>query len=201
MNSSTVSKATLGRLPLYLQYLEKKNCKFISSVTVAEDLGLGEVQVRKDLNAVCGKGRPKIGYLTIELIDSIKEHLGKDHLVNAALIGVGKIGMALIEYNGFEEFGVKIAASFDHDIAKVNKDKNIYLVDDFERIVKEKNIKIAIIAVGVKSAQTICDMIVKNDIKAIWNFAPCKLSMPDDVIFIQENLALSLAHLKNKLCL
>lgn len=201
MKNNTVSRATLGRLPMYLKYLERKDCKYISSVTISEELDLGEVQVRKDLNAVCGKGKPRIGYITSELIESIKEHLGKDHLVNAALIGVGKIGMALLEYNGFEEFGVKIAASFENDNSKINIERKIYSISDFSKVCKENDIKIAIIAVGVKAAQQVCDMIVENGIKAIWNFAPCKLYMPDDIIFIQENLALSLAHLKNKLSL
>ena len=199
VKKNTISKATLGRLPIYLRYLKNISCEFISSATMARDLSLGEVQVRKDLNIVSGVGKPKIGYLTTDLIQSIEKCLGAGACNNAVLIGAGKLGRALLNYKGFEEFGVKIIAAFDNDKTKVDEKESIYIIDDFETFCEKNGAQIGIIAVGASSAQEVCDLMIKNNVKAIWNFAPCKLNLSNDVVFIQENLALSLAYLNNQL--
>lgn len=199
MKLNTVSKATLGRLPLYLQYLKKINSENISSAIIARELFLGEVQVRKDLNQVSGVGKPKIGYKTIELIKSIEKCLGKEKVSNAILVGAGKLGRALLDYKGFEEYGIKIIAAFDHNPNKVNENEKIFSIDILEQYIRENNIQIGIIAVPSQNAQEICDILVNNNIKAIWNFAPVKLYIPNDIVFVQENLALSLAYLNNQL--
>ena len=199
MKINTISKATLGRLPEYLEYLKKSSSEYISSSKIAKDLFLGEVQVRKDLNKVCGAGRPRIGYLTLDLISSIENCLGKEVINHAIIIGAGKLGMALLNYQGFEEYGIKISAAFDKDESKINESINIYSLSKINEYCKNNIIQIGIIAVPTNSAQEVLDILIKNDIKAIWNFAPCKLKCPDNVIFIQENLALSLAHLNNQL--
>ena len=116
MNGCTIPKATLGRLPGYLQYLRglaETKRKNISATAIAKGLALGDVQVRKDLAAVSGAGKPKIGYETDQLILDIERHLGHDNLTNAVLVGAGKLGRALLDYDGFESFGVKIVAGFD----------------------------------------------------------------------------------------
>ena len=199
MKRSSVSKATLGRLPKYLGFLKGISDKYISSAAIARDLSLGEVQVRKDLSSVSGRGKPKIGYLKSDLISSIEKCLGNNTLTNAVLVGAGKLGKALLDYRGFEEYGVKIIAGFDSNEAIVNEKENILPMSEFEDFCKKENVHIGIIAVGEGSAQGVCDLMLKNKIKAIWNFAPCKLKIPDDIIFVQENLALSLAYLTNQL--
>ena len=113
MNRYSVSKATLGRLPGYLQYLRslpESHGGTISATAIAKGLALGEVQVRKDLATVSGAGKPKIGYETSKLIRDIEDHLGYENLTNAVLVGAGKLGRALLDYDGFEDFGVRSGA-------------------------------------------------------------------------------------------
>ena len=110
--SLVISKATLGRLPTYLEFLKRQRVEYISSTQIARALELGEVLVRKDLNTVCGQGKPKVGYNRQNLIDSILETLGVDKNISAIIVGAGKLGTALMEYNGFSEYGVDIKAAF-----------------------------------------------------------------------------------------
>ena len=116
MNGYSIPRATLGRLPRYLQYLKSfpaaENAT-ISATAIARGLSLGDVQVRKDLAAVSGAGKPKIGYEREKLIEDLEHYLGYDRLTNAVLVGAGKLGRALLDYDGFEAFGVKIIAGFD----------------------------------------------------------------------------------------
>lgn len=205
MEKTGISKATLGRLPLYLNYLSnlpQGRCENISATAIAKDLGLGEVQVRKDLNSVSGAGRPKVGYAVKELISQLENCLGCNKLTSAVLVGAGKLGRALLEYDGFQQFGVKIVAGFDcnNDPLFLGKSKTQVLpMDNFGAFCENNDIKIGIITVGTGSAQQVCDLMVKSGIKAIWNFAPVRLNVPEDVLLKHENLALSLAFLNNRL--
>lgn len=202
MEKNSVSKATLGRLPHYLRFLRElpKGTDYVSSTTVARELGLGEVQVRKDLNAVSGKGKPKIGYKVFELIESLETFLGYSSMNSAVLVGAGRLGKALLEYDEFEHYGVKIAAAFDCNKQPVKfNNHEILPIDELEQFCKNRCVQIGIITVGEGSAQEVCDRMVGSGITAIWNFAPCKLSVPQGVLVRHENLALSLAHLNNTL--
>ena len=203
MEKNSVSKATLGRLPYYLQHLRtvfKNNDEYISSTSIARSLSLGEVQVRKDLNAVSGAGKPKVGYEVKELIKSIETTLGYDNHTNAVLVGAGQLGKALLNYEGFEEFGVRIMAGFDIKAKKqTSNQKQILPMEEFSKFCKENNIKIGIISVNKESSQQICDLMIENGISAIWNFSPLRLNVPEGILLQQENLALSLAHLNNQL--
>ena len=203
MEKIAVSKATLGRLPHYLQHLRtvlKNNDEYISATSIAKSLALGEVQVRKDLNSVSGAGKPKIGYEVEELIKSIEKVLGYDNLTNAVLVGAGQLGKALLNYEGFEEFGVRIMAGFDIEAKKqTSNQKQILPMEEFEDYCKNNNIKIGIIAVNKNASQKICNLMIENGITAIWNFSPNQLTVPEGVLVKQENLALSLAYLNNQL--
>ncbi len=205
MNGYSISKATLGRLPRYLQYLRSlpnPECSTVSATAIAKNLSLGEVQVRKDLAAVSGAGKPKVGYVTRALINDIENHLGYDRLTHAVLVGAGKLGKALLDYDGFEEFGVKIIAAFDCNeqvIRTENAPKPILPMEALDAFCKENAVKLGIITVGKGSAQEVCDKLTESGITAIWNFAPCALKIPEDVLLKQENLALSLAYLNNQI--
>ena len=205
MNGYSIPKATLGRLPQYLQYLKSMpsvNGTTISATAIAKGLSLGDVQVRKDLAAVSGTGKPKIGYEKAKLIGDLERYLGYDKFTSAVLVGAGKLGRALLDYDGFEEFGVKIVAGFDcnESVLHIGKNaKDILPIRDIERYCKEHNVKLGIITVGQGSAQEVCDILVESGIEAIWNFAPCTLKVPNGVLLKQENLALSLAHLNNQI--
>ena len=199
----SIPKATLGRLPLYIQYLKElpnESVVTISATKIARGLSLGEVQVRKDLALISGCGKPKIGYERSKLIQDIERHLGYESLTNAVLIGAGKLGRALLDYDGFEEFGIRILAGFDcnEKAFQTGKNKSIFSIKSIENYCSEHNVKIGIITVGQGSAQEVCDTLIECGIKAIWNFAPCTLSVPSDVLLKQENLALSLAHLNSQ---
>lgn len=205
MDKCSVSKATLGRLPSYLEYLRNlppDKVPYISATAIAKHLGLGEVQVRKDLAAVSGAGKPKLGYVTAELVEKLEGCLGCNQLTSAVLVGAGKLGRALLQYDEFEKYGVKISAAFDSNERAISlgSKTEILPMNQFEYFCKNQNIKIGIITVGEGSAQAICDQMVKSGITAIWNFAPCKLKVPTGVLLQNENLALSLAHLNNQLC-
>ena len=205
MDKCSVSKATLGRLPNYLEYLRNlppDKVPYISATAIAKHLGLGEVQVRKDLAAVSGAGKPKLGYVTSELVEKLEECLGCNQLTSAVLVGAGKLGRALLQYDEFEKYGVKISAAFDSNerVISLGSKTEILPMNQFEYFCKNQNIKLGIITVGEGSAQAVCDQMVKSGITAIWNFAPCKLKVPIGVLLQNENLALSLAHLNNQLC-
>ena len=205
MERSNVTKATLGRLPQYLQFLNglpPGQYDHVSATTIAKMLSLGEVQVRKDLAAVSGLGKPKVGYRTSELITDLENALGCKKLTPAILVGAGKLGRALLDYNGFEEYGVQITAAFDcnEQVLRMNKtSKEILPISSLKKYCTENGIRIGIITVGSGSAQDVCDQMLEAGITAIWNFAPCQLKVPDNVLVKQENLALSLAHLNSQI--
>ena len=205
MLNTSVSKATLGRVPQYLKFLKElpsNEFDHISATYIAKELGLGEVQVRKDLNAISGAGKPKLGYVTEELIKKLEDCIGQNSITSAVLVGAGKLGKALLDYDGFEKFGVKIVAAFDCNETVLNLSGRVEIlpISQFDDFCQSQNIRLGIITVGEGSAQTVCDQMIKNGIAAIWNFAPCNLNVPKGVLLQNENLALSLAHLNNQLC-
>lgn len=204
MGKGSVSKVTLGRLPEYLRILKELSSEevpYISATAIAKKLNLGEVQVRKDLAAVSGAGRPKIGYAVSELTEEIEKYLGCRKLTPAVLVGAGKLGRALMQYHEFERFGVKITAAFDsnEEVISFGEKTEVLPMNRFEHYCRNEHIKLGIITVGKGSAQAVCDQMIKSGITAIWNFAPCKLNVPAGTLLQNENLALSLAYLKNQL--
>ncbi|MBQ1234988.1 MAG: redox-sensing transcriptional repressor Rex [Oscillospiraceae bacterium] len=204
MEKAFVSKATLGRIPRYIDYLKELSPElvpYISATTISRDLQLGEVQVRKDLAMVSGAGRPRLGYATEELIEKLEEYLGAGRLTHAVLVGAGKLGRAILQYDGFSHFGVEIKAAFDCNDQILNLDSKTVILpmNRFDTFVKEHDIRLGIITVGEGSAQEVCNRMTQSGIEAIWNFAPCKLQVPPSVLLQNENLALSLAYLNMQL--
>ena len=205
MEKAVMPKATLGRLPMYLQFLkelDKEGSPCISATTIAKRLNLGEVQVRKDLGWVSGQGKPRVGYDTEALIRSLEKCLGFDRMTPAVLVGAGRLGRALLEYDEFERYGVRIAAAFDCNTQpiRVSREIEILPMQAFQSYCRQHRVRIGIITVGRGSAQEVCDQMIESGITAIWNFAPCKLEAPPGILIKQESLALSLAHLNNQLC-
>ena len=201
MNQNNVSKATISRLPVYLHYLKSLRADSdanISATAIAKFLGYGEVQVRKDLSAVSGAGKPKTGYVTEELIEHIESFLGYKNTNKAVIAGAGKLGKALLDYDGFKEYGFQISAAFDISAEKTGKTesgKNIFPMQTLSDFCRQNDIKIGIITVPADSSQQVCDEMVNSGIRAIWNFAPAHLKAPEDIIVQNENMALSLAML------
>jgi len=194
---SAISRATLGRLPAYLHYLENVTSEHISAAAVARALDLGEVLVRKDLSLVCGKGKPKTGYDTDALTASLKAALGVNKVTPAVLVGAGKLGTALLDYSGFRDYGMEIIAAFDKDAEKSRNTtgKPVYSMEQLRRFCQIQDVKIGIITVPASAAQSVCDQLIASGIEAIWNFSPVMLKVPQGIALQNENLALSLAHL------
>ena len=203
MKESKVSRSTISRIPLYLQCLKSREfTKNISATVIARELGLGDVQVRKDLSAVCGAGRPKTGYDTEELVASLERFLGYDRKSQVVLVGAGKLGRALLDYGGFREYGLEIGAAFDIAVRQMETSaagKPVYPMDQLEEYIRQHQIRAAIIAVPSSQAQAVCDRLVANRIIGILRFAPCRLTVPDNVCLQKEDMALSLAFLNSRI--
>ncbi|MBQ9167643.1 MAG: redox-sensing transcriptional repressor Rex [Oscillospiraceae bacterium] len=198
MERKEISKSVLKRLPGYLSYLKSipdGAATYISATALANALGMGEVQVRKDLAMVSDGGRPKIGYLRESLIDDIEQFLGYDNTTDAVLIGAGKLGQALLDYTGFDAYGLNILAAFDTKpaVEKTEGGKPIYHISQLENFCKTHKVLMGIITVPQKYAQEVCDLLIANGIKAIWTFAPVHLEVPPNILVQHENMATSLA--------
>ena len=194
----SVSKSVLKRLPGYLSYLKSTSdaeSPYISATALANALGMGEVQVRKDLAMVSDGGRPKIGYLRETLIEDIEQFLGYDNTTDAVIIGAGKLGQALLGYSGFDEYGLNILAGFDVKPAMevTEEGKPIYHMEQLEAFCREHKVLMGIITVPAAYAQAVCDQLIACGIKAIWTFAPVHLDVPENVMVHNENMANSLA--------
>ena len=189
-----ISNSVLKRLPVYLAYLKAlpdDAPENISATTLAAALSMGEVQVRKDLALVSDGGRPKVGYQRVSLVADIEQFLGYDNTNDAVLIGAGKLGRALLGYSGFSEYGLNIVAAFDANpqlVGQTESAKPILPLSELERVCCKQKIYIGIITVPAAHAQEVCDLLIANGIKAIWNFEP-----------VNENMATSLAVLSKHL--
>jgi redox-sensing transcriptional repressor len=201
-----ISKQALQRLPNYLNYLkllEKDNVEYVSAPTIANVFDLNEVKVRKDLAAVSeSSGVPKKGFIVGDLINNIRNFLGYNNTSDAILIGAGQLGNALLSYKGFKAYGINIVAAFDNNDNKIGETidgKNIFHISKLPNLCKRMKIKIAVITVPEDKAQDVCNLLIENNILAIWNFAPMHLKVPKDILVHNENMASSLAHLSNQL--
>ncbi len=193
-----ISKSVLKRLPGYLAYLKSMPDTAppnISATALANALGMGEVQVRKDLAMVSDGGRPKIGYQRESLIDDIEQFLGYTNTTDAVLIGAGKLGQALMGYKGFDEYGLNILAAFDArpKMDRSEEGKPIYEISKLESFCRSHKVLMGIITVPAEGAQEVADMLIAVGVKAIWNFAPIHLDVPAGILVQNENMATSLA--------
>ena len=182
MEEKKVSKSVLKRLPGYLAYLKNmpENAPaHISATALANALGMGEVQVRKDLAMVSDGGRPKIGYLRETLIDDIEQFLGYDNTTDAVLIGAG----------------LNILAAFDASpkAEKTEEGKPIYHISQLTHFCRTHKVLMGIITVPAEAAQQVADQLIAGGIKGIWNFAPTHLDVPPNILVQYENMATSLA--------
>ena len=198
MERKEISKAVLKRLPGYLSYLRslpEGGNPYISATALANALGMGEVQVRKDLAAVSNGGRPKVGYLRESLMEDISQFLGYDNTTDAILVGAGKLGQALLGYSGFSAYGLNILAAFDAKPSEQGNetDLTIYPMDQLESYCRAHKVLMGIITVPAEHAQSVCDRLIHCGIKAVWNFAPTHLDVPENILVQNENMATSLA--------
>ncbi len=196
-----IPRPSLNRLPLYYRHLVKlaeKNIPITSSEELGEAVNVPAAQVRKDLTFLGELGRPGVGYDVLSLAAHLEEALGIVNDKEAVLVGAGRLGTALASYEGFRKYGLNIVALFDSDPQKIGQtvcDKSVFPVSKLGNLVRRLNIQLGIIAVPATCAQDICDLMVQAGIKAIWNFAPVNLKVPDSVWVENEDLAARLATL------
>ncbi len=205
-NLPIISVQAFHRLPYYLQYLKKlqqEGAAVISAPSVAAHFNFTEIQVRKDFSTVSSThGRPKQGFDIKALIDDIENTLGYRNTNEAVLVGVGSLGKALLSYEGFKYYGLRIVAAFDNDeklTGTTLNGKKIMSADKISDLCRRMKIYIGIIAVPAEQAQVVCDQLVASGVLAIWNFAPTHLSVPNNILVQNENMAASLALLSKHL--
>lgn len=194
--ASNVSTPTLLRLPSYLDVIQRAKSNGVarlSSAEIGEELGYGSVQVRKDLASVSNAGKPRTGFDVNQLETDIRYALGYTEKRNAILIGVGHLGRALINYEGFQANGLKILAGFDiNPTDETTLGKMVFTMDNMKNFCANHEVDLAILTVPAASADEAAKIIVDAGIHAIWNFAPTTLHVPEDVIVQNENIAESL---------
>jgi redox-sensing transcriptional repressor len=197
--------ACLRRLPLYYrlgQQLLGRGVSHVSSSVIGKDLALDPTQVRKDLETIGLAGRPKIGFGVADLLRGIETFLGWDRPKDAVLAGAGSLGSALLRYERFREYGISIAAAFDTDPSKIGTPiggKEVFLLDSLPGRVRRMGVDLGIITTPPQAAQRVADLMVEGGIRAIWNFAPVHVRVPEHVVLQNEDLGHSLASLSLKL--
>jgi redox-sensing transcriptional repressor len=200
-----VSVQTIQRLPRYYQYisyLRKQGVRYVSSLKLSLQTYVEATQVRKDLTSIGHTGKPKVGYEIDQLMTTIEDFLGLRTIEDAVVIGVGHLGTAIVQYAGFANYGLRIKAVFDADPMKIGTHIQGRVIQDVSTVgqyVKDQKIPIGILTLPAPGAQEIMNMLVKSGVKAIWNFAPINLFVPDHVMIKNENLAFGLAILKHRL--
>ena len=177
----------VGRLPIYLRaltFMAEKGQEITSSQELSEKLGISSAQIRKDLSHFGEFGKQGTGYEITYLRDQLKRILHVERTWPVALVGYGDLGHALANYAGFAPKGFEIVAVFDnapHKIGQQVAGKEVMDLSELPRVVREQNIRVAIVAVPSPAAQKAADMLVESGIKALLNYAPINISVPADV--------------------
>jgi redox-sensing transcriptional repressor len=197
----SIPKPTLERLPIYYRVLlqcRDVGMQYVSSKDLGQRAGFDNAQVRKDLNHIWSGGRPGLGYEIDKLACCLADFLGLHNTTDAVLVGAGRLGTALVGYPGFAAYGLNIVAIFDADPGKTGGtlcNCPILSVAKLANLVERLGIKMGIITVPAKSAQVIADTMIAAGVRAIWNFAPVSLQVPESVLVRNEDLAAGLATL------
>lgn len=202
-----IAESTVRRLSLYLRFLQEAAARSeatISSEELAQRGGTTSAQVRKDLSFFGSFGKRGLGYSVPELLRAVEEILGLHRRWHVALVGAGKIGSALISYRNFQRRGFEIRAVFDTDPEKIGRGwgtRTILPDEQMERVLKEEEIEMVIVAVPADAAQGVVDRVVASGIRAILNFAPVRLRVPErvalrnvDMVVEMEGLSFALSN-------
>jgi len=200
-----ISDASLRRLAAYhkvLQEMHLGGASTVSSTAIARALQLDPSQVRKDIEATGITGKPKVGYPSAVLIRWIEDFLGWSNTKQAVLAGAGSLGSALLGYEKFRQLGMDIVAVFDTDPQKVGRTihgKQVFFPDRLPSFARASHIHLGVITTPAASAQATAELMVAGGVRAIWNFAPVHLRVPDFMVVRNEDLYESIASLSFKL--
>lgn len=200
-----VPEPTLRRLPWYLsniKLMKEKGEQYVSSTQISKEINIDSSQIAKDLSYVNISGRTRVGYNIDALIEVLESFLGFTNMHKAFLFGVGSLGAALLRDSGLHHFGLEIVAAFDVNPELVGKDLNgipIFHSDDFEAKMKEYDVNIGVLTVPINIAQEITDKMVDGGIKAVWNFTPFRIRVPENIVVQNTSLYAHLAVMFNRL--
>lgn len=204
MKPTNIPEPAVRRLSLYLRELEnlrRAERQTVSSRELADALKLTATQIRKDLAYFGQFGHAGIGYDVGELMNRIRRILRTDRTWNVLLVGAGNLGLALSAYRGFARKGFRLVAVFDSDAGKVGRrvgvqgDLRIQPISEIAETVREKDIRLAILAVPAESAQPVADILVKSGVRGLLNFAPVSLNVDSRVALSAVDLAVQLEQL------
>ncbi len=200
-----VPEPTLRRLPWYLsniKLMKEKGEQYVSSTQISKEINIDASQIAKDLSYVNISGRTRVGYNIDALIEVLESFLGFTNMHKAFLFGVGSLGAALLRDSGLHHFGLEIVAAFDVNPELGGKDLNgipIFHSDDFETKMKEYDVNIGVLTVPINIAQEITNKMVDGGIKAVWNFTPFRIRVPENIVVQNTSLYAHLAVMFNRL--
>lgn len=203
--SDKVPEPTLRRLPWYLsnaKLMRDRGEKYVSSTQISKQINIDSSQVAKDLSYVKIAGRTRVGYEIDTLINVLEDFLGFTNMHKAYLFGVGSLGGALLGDTGLKHFGLEIVGAFDINPALMGKEINgipIYHSDEFEEKMKAGDVNIGVLTVPISIAQDITDKMVAGGIKAVWNFTPFRIRVPENIVVQNTSLYAHLAVMFNRL--
>jgi len=192
-----VPEVTVERLSIYLRCLselEEEGIEVVSSAELGRRCGVNPAQIRKDLAYFGEFGTRGVGYSVKDLREDIKRVMGLNKTWEVALVGVGNLGTALLRYKGFQQHGFRLSVAFDVDLEgkSVPEGCELYHASEMERVIKERGIKIGIIAVHYSQAQEVAERLAKAGVKGILNFAPKRIRLPDKVLVKNVDMGIEL---------
>jgi redox-sensing transcriptional repressor len=187
MNAEKIPDIIIGRLPVYLRALQRmseKGMKTTSSQELGEHVGISAAQIRKDISQFGEFGKQGTGYSIQYLMDKLREILKVDRMWDMIIVGAGDMGHALAHYQGFTNRGFKVVMVFDNDKSKVGQRVGELTIEDIATLVervKPSGVRIAMLTVPAAAAQEVADKLVQAGVKAILNYAPISLNVPNSV--------------------
>lgn len=196
-----IPQATAKRLPLYYRFIKSLHTsgkQRVSSAELSEAVKVDSATIRRDFSYFGALGKKGYGYNVNYLLSFFSKTLDQHELTQVALIGVGNLGTAFLNYNFMKNNNTKITVGFDVDPNKIGTEISnvpIYDLNDLEKHIKEKDISVAILTVPAGSAQQITDRLVESDVRGILNFTPARLSVPPSVRIHHIDLAVELQSL------
>lgn len=200
-----IPEPTLRRLPWYLAFLKleaDRGDRFVSSTQISRAINVSSSQIAKDLSLVNVSGKTRVGYDVLELVEVLEAFLGFKNAHKAFLFGVGSLGGALLHDRGLTQYGMEIVAGFDVNPAIIGKEINglpVFHINDFARKQAEMGVFIGILTVPVDQAQNVAEKMVEGGIRAIWNFTPFRIRIPQHIVVQNTSIYAHLAVMFNRL--
>ena len=200
-----VPEPTLRRLPWYLsnvKLMKQKGEQYVSSTQISKEINVDASQIAKDLSYVNISGRTRVGYEVDALIEVLEDFLGFTDMHKAFLFGVGSLGGALLRDSGLKHFGLEIVAAFDVNPNLIGTHINgipIFHSSEFVKKMKEYDVHIGVLTVPIEIAQQITDTMIAGGIKAVWNFTPFRIRVPENIVVQNTSLYAHLAVMFNRL--